>query len=175
MRASVEDALDIWDGTIGARAWVLAASFVERRGGAVERTLSARKIPVEQPASRPARLRARAFWVSRPVYRPTIGVRKAKKGNQRTTRLHTVPRGSERSQPVRAAQALAVIGVSAGGRTLAMTCTAPGPPPIGCPPDGPSVPGGADIAAASSKSLVVVDLTIRISLASYFSLRAKSR
>ena len=76
---------------------------------------------------------------------------------------------------MRAAQALAMIGVSAGGRTLAMTCTAPGPPPIGCPPDGPSVPGGADIAAASSKSLVVVDLTIRISLASYFSLRAKSR
>ena len=33
MRASAEDALDIWDGTIGARAWVLAASFVERRGG----------------------------------------------------------------------------------------------------------------------------------------------
>ena len=64
--------------------------------------------------------------------------------------------------------ARAMIGVSDGGRILAMTCTAPDPPPIGCPPGGPSVPGGADIAVGSSivvtTCLVVdLDLTIRIS------------
>ena len=94
-------------------------------GGAVQRG---------QPA--PASVPARFVWLE--TARSVFGKRK----REPAANASGTPRGSERSQPVRAAQALAMIGVSAGGRTLAMTCMAPGPPPIGCPPDGPSMPRG---------------------------------
>ena len=76
MRASVEDALDIWDGTIGAVGphRVLCRT---RAGGGTARTPC---------ATRPARLRARAFCVARD--RP-LGVRKAKKGTSGQRQWHT--------------------------------------------------------------------------------------
>ena len=116
-------------GTEPLAPWVLTASFVERgRGGGTARTLA---LPV-----RPASVPARFVWLE--TARSVFGKRK----REPAANASGTPRGSERWQLVRAVQALAMIGVSAGGRTLAMTCMAPGPPPIGCPPDGPSMPRG---------------------------------